>query len=269
MLYTEDKLISENSKFKDLNEQEVKEKFGFSLMDSSNLEKSYKQCEKFTKELHFSVSETGYAIKKFYTGYEVLEEHQNKIAVHKLTDKMGYIASATESIPKDTVVVEYLGARSGPEPYFFEIKSAEYVFSTDAFLKLAYHGGVNITAEVLRDSVIKKSQIDAMHEGNIARFFHSAPGDLKTKESKQIAESALADIVLTANLKDTPLLCDDRAETRSFLVSTRDIKKGEPLCFDYGDVYKRNHDFIYLHKETYEPIDMAGNPITNDNEDEL
>lgn len=228
MLYSQDRLLSKNSKIIKLNAQEVEARFDFKLLHE-DLANSYYKSAKFLLDYRIGV-----------LNLDVMSSNTKNLVVHNISKEMGHIVSTLIPIAKNTIVAEYLGARLGAsEP---KIDDPVYNFITDQspFWNLLYQRDI-ITQDDYNTSYNTTSYISAKYYGNIARFFHHAP---EHSENPNIMTANLASKVLPVS----------KTLMKVFLFTTRDVKAFEPLCFDYGTLYNQLDTTIYLDAKTYLPI---------------
>lgn len=232
MLYTEDAVITQDeSRYKFLSPNYVKQKFGFNLL-CDNLGKTVQEAQKFLGDKNTGVTygEASYEMNQMAF-----------LAVHKLPGNIGYGVSSYAKLHKKHIIAEFVGER---KPYGSKDFSKEYGFLTK---RLSYNvEWRNTDGEVTfesNDFDSKIANIDPKTYGNIARFFNHCP---QTHENEE---------VLTANL-DITVWPVSSTMARVFLVTNREIKAGEPLCWDYGPTYEHG-DVVLLNGQTFLPIEEA------------
>lgn len=149
------------------------------------------------------------------------------LVLHPTSLKMEFGVSTNSALPKGRIIAEYIGERKNS---YIKITDKTYVALTN-----------------------DGKDIDAKDYGNVARFFNHCPNIHDNPN------------VLTANLA---LLVQPASKTleKLYLVTIRDIKEFEPLCWNYGSKYNFAESPVLLDKETYLPINDSADTLgTSDN----
>lgn len=233
ILYSRDNKLSEESKFNQVGPTETKELFGFNLL-CDDLVKSTTQTYNYISTNNATL-DFSYSLGK--QEYTPIPNILDFLVLHPISLKMEFGVSTNSALPKGRIIAEYIGERKNSY-----IKIADGIYVP---LKITDKTYVALTND--------GKDIDAKDYGNVARFFNHCPSIHDNPN------------VLTANLE---LLVQPASKTleKLYLVTIRDIKEFEPLCWDYGSKYNFAESPALLDKETYLPINDSADTLgTSDN----
>lgn len=229
ILYSQDNKLSKESKFFKLGHTEAKEVLGFNLL-CDDLVKSTTQTYNYISTHNASFNFIDSLGEQEYTPVPNILDF---LVLHSISLKMEFGISTNSALPKGRIIAEYLGERKNS---YIKINDEIYVP-----LKITDESYVTLTGD--------DKDIDAKDYGNVARFFNHCPDEHDNPN------------VLTANLA---LLSQPASKTlnKMYLITLRDIKEFEPLCWDYGSKYHFAGSPELLDKDTYLPINGSANTLT-------
>ncbi|NRA73297.1 MAG: hypothetical protein HRU36_00925 [Rickettsiales bacterium] len=185
-----------------LDTSETESKFGFKYIES-DLTSVLQDC----------------MLPEHINSYQVLNEPEKHIAIHKTCSNVdiGYGLVAISSIPANTIVFEYRGAR------------VESVFDNGVYA-------------IKSDNVA----IDAKYQGNLARFSNYLPHFFPYSPPYSFLPDypwLKSEPIQLANLELISAEC--LGEERFFLVTRESVTSGTELGWDYGPEYFKEHSLSY------------------------
>lgn len=148
--------------------------------------------------------------------YTIEKNVLNLFVVYKISEQIGYGVYTYAALKPGRLIAEYVGE--------LKVKGA-MIDHSYLFIK-EEDGGM----------------IDSQNYGNIARFFSHCPSEHHDKR------------VLTANVACAAWKVSEK-ESKAFFFTIRNIKAGEPICWDYGSFYPFPEGIQYLDANApYKPL---------------
>ena len=235
ILYSDDYPLSKNSEVITLNVNEVEDRFGFLLINNT-LKSSIDEGLAFVKENNAGIS------YNILNSLPLLHNYEKNLVLHKVSQEVGYGVSTLNKIPHHTILLEYAGERVGYlEPF---IKDAIYGYATHQSPIISFLDAAGLIDQESYDLYANTSSLIVLKDyGNIGRFFNDCPPPPTNVLSANVG-------MIQVPVSVEPLLI------KAYLVTTRDIKEFEPLCWEYGENYEFQKRIVF-DAQTYLPITGA------------
>lgn len=161
---------------------------------------------------------------------EIVSSWLDVFVVYKVSAEIGYGVYTNSALEIGCIIAEYVGELKARST---SIHDSTYTHKMD-----------------------NRKVIDAKDYGNIARFFSHCPSEHPNER------------VMTANVASIPWKVS-KDITKIFFVTLRDIKAGEPICFDYGERWFPEGSVQYFDANApHKPLPL-GSIKTPEHHDEL
>jgi hypothetical protein len=179
ILYSDDYPISQHSIIANLSAEETETRFNFTLVPN-NLPRSFNHALTFARKNQKYYNSNDLLLYKSLKPLPVMSDYENKLVFSYISDEVGFGVSTLKKITKDSVIIEYEGARLG----FLEprIDDIVYGYSTSRSFLLRNLDTAGLLSQKDYDLYIRtNSEISAKDHGNIARFMNHCPAESDLK----------------------------------------------------------------------------------------